>query len=263
MNDKQIGLGLQGLGVFLALLGLGSMVGGSYILMLVEFLLGGFFFFMGIRRKEMSNRMSTKMERSQDSTVKYVTDKEVLNRIKEPEADPLSLNVSNLQKDYLVDYDLKTWKVKDMRLLYWTEGTKENEHEVERYVELEEGKEEKVIHVDRDRPAHQVPLSAPVNVFTIDKSFEKHLTGNSFNAPTSLEYKDQTFFRETQKKGFNIDPEDKSYDIIESYNYLNEKRDEQLRIDFWGGDKVECYYGKFEKIIMFDNVLPVEKRLKA
>lgn len=182
-------------------------------------------------------------------------DAAVLSALKEPPLSPIQVEPKNLRRGYIFDYDMKTWTVKDMKLIYHLdEGS--GAHPLEKDVIVENGLEQYNLRFERDGTSSWIPFSRKINPYTLDAAMDQYRQSGEVLLPSVLDYQDEKFFRERTDKGYYITPEDNSYQHLITTRYFNENKTKTLRIDLLNKRDWLCWAGTLVPANRFTNLLP-------
>lgn len=258
MNNKTISYAFIGGMILCALGAIGGMLNGSYIIMFLFAAAAAGLYFVKQNYEAKALQM-TAGKVGAGAQQQFVTDPEILAKIKEAPRDPSNMKVNNLTKGSILEYDLKTWKADDMRLFYWTDAPEDTEHQVEKSIDLKSGRDKINMRVRVEKNDDQVPLTKPINVFQVDSRMNDYVKNGKFDPPTVLKVESEDFYREGLKRGFNINPSDNSYTVFESWDYHNRDKSRILRIEYAGEEDFTAQIGQFVNKYQFENLLPAPK----
>ncbi len=259
MNNKTISYAFIGAAILCGFGAMSGMLNGNYIMMILFAAAAVGLYFAKKNYEAKALKMSAGAVGA-GSSQQYVTDPEILAKIKEAPRDPSNMKVNNLTKGSLLEYDLKTWEADDMRLFYWTEAPEDTEHEVEKSIDLKSGNKKMNMRVRVEKNDDQVPLTKPINVFQVDSRMNSYVKNGKFDPPTVLKVEGEEFYREGLKRGFNINPSDNSYTVFESWDYHNSKKSRILRVEYGGENDFTAQIGQFVNKYQFENLLPAPSK---
>lgn len=182
-----------------------------------------------------------------------ILDANVLNKLKEPALSPINIEIYNLRKGYIFDFDTKCWTVRDMKLIFpVTNDIYAGKVEKDVYVESE--LELYNLRFDRDEPAAWLPMCRKINPYTLDPQLDQYKTSNA-EFPSVYNYQEEKYFREPSTASYSISPEDNTYEQLKSIVYYNENKTKYLRIDLLKNDFL-CWVGDLVPTKRFQNILP-------
>ena len=168
--------------------------------------------------------------------------------------DPSHLTVRNLKINFMVDYNLKTWKVIVEKQIDW-----QKEGSTDKLFELVSAIETIYIFIKRV----EVDLSRyfvleKKNIHILNKNIEKDISEKG--EPDSLiSYKERTFYKENELVGFifNLKCNPPLASNVTGWEYFNENRDEYMFIYRENKSRYLALLGKLESEYAFSEILPV------
>ena len=166
----------------------------------------------------------------------------------EEEAPP-ELVLKNLQKGWLLDYDLKTWEVQAYNVYDW-DGDLSHEWQLMsgdevRYLELETD--------DTDDWSFNRKIAFGRLGSGVKKSIQE--TGDP---PSELELDGETFYLEEVAGGhFKKDGQGQGQEVLR-WSYENDPGNKYLGIEQWGENEFDASMGEPVEEYQFTNILPRE-----
>ncbi|MEM9857706.1 MAG: DUF4178 domain-containing protein [Bacteroidota bacterium] len=169
---------------------------------------------------------------------------------KEPEYDVTNLKVSDLDHGFILEYDLKTWEVKEVYEYDWGNNNFSQEFM------LDSGDEVIYLGVEDKGELH---LSAMKNIKIrklgddiIDKTIKKK------RPPKNLEYDGVSYHLHTDNAGYFNDKTKGTDDWEEliSWEYYDDEETNILSITQWGERDFEAAVGKVVKEYQISNIIP-------
>ncbi|WP_010520336.1 DUF4178 domain-containing protein [Aquimarina agarivorans] len=167
----------------------------------------------------------------------------------DPHFDPTNIKVTDLEKGYLLDYDMETWTVKKMGEYDWGDHFFSREFLIEsrgkiRYLTIEEdeGLEICIFKKIKFRKLGE-------DVATYFKNHDKF--------PNQILFEGITYHFDEQSPGFYRDVDSEDWTELISFDYENDDEDQFLTIEQWGEDEFEASIGKKVKPFEISNILPV------
>ncbi len=173
---------------------------------------------------------------------------------KEADYDPTNLSVHDLKLGFMLDYDLKTWEIKEVYEYDWGNGFFTHEYK------LDSGEEVQYLHVEQDDDL-ELTMSKKVKIRSIDEDIPEEIINNQI-PPKKLFYKNKKFFRDNETPGYfrnaNNNSEDAWLEFI-SWDYFDENAEEFITIEQWGEREFEASFGRRIKEFEISNILPITK----
>ena len=165
------------------------------------------------------------------------------------ELDPLAdLTLTKLKPGYILDYDLKTWKV-DAHHTYDYEGDR-----VDGWVlTCADG----TVYLEReedDEPTWN--LSRKVSLSELDADIRAHMADND-DPPEEIVHDGITYYGDSDSVGkFYENGEGPGQDFL-VWDYLDDSEKRTLCIEQWGDSEYEASVGEVVEEYQFSNILPV------
>lgn len=165
----------------------------------------------------------------------------------EPEFDPIAdLVLEKLKVGYLLDYDLRTWKVTDHSRYSFNDGRRSEEWELtaERdkiYLERSTGDGESWCL------AKTLPIGALGNV-------RSHILEHD-DPPEQIEHGGVTYYLEGSLGGEMTNKDGEAYELI-TWELVDETEERFLAIQQWSETEVTAAVGRFVEDYLFTNILP-------
>ncbi len=165
--------------------------------------------------------------------------------------DPSNLSIKNLKKGYLIDFDLKTWEVKNEYQIDWLKKTSSKELVIindlkELILNIEISDQNKLIAVLSRKSIHQ-----------IDSTIENQIL-KLHTPPVKITFEGKTYYKESENKGiiFNISNNTSPPTLVNSILYFDDSREYIFRIDIANQDKCLGYAGRLYLKESFSEILP-------
>ena len=170
----------------------------------------------------------------------------------EPDYDPTNLQITDLKKGFILDYDMRTWEVKGEYTYDWGKSYYTREFK------LDDGTETIYLHID-DNDDLSLSVSRKIKVRSVDEDIPDHIKKNEA-PPKKLLYENKTFYLESDSAGYFHDEEDEDTDSnwyeLMSWEYQDDEGKHILSIEQWDVLEFEAAFGKVVKAYEFSNLLP-------
>ncbi len=165
--------------------------------------------------------------------------------------DPLNVKITDLQKGFILEYDLKTWIVSEVYKYDWGDNFFTSEFKVDCE------NDSLFIHLEQDDEL-EITLSKKVKIRSIDEDLPEHIIKNE-HPPKKLTYNGKQYFKDKESPGYfkNITMNTGWTEFI-SWDYYSEDEKEIITIEQWGEREFEASIGRVAKEFEFSNILPAQ-----
>lgn len=165
--------------------------------------------------------------------------------------DPTSIQVTDLRKGWIVEYDGKTWEVEEEYEYDWGDNYFSYEFKLvcetdTIYLSVEEDDE-----VD-------LQVTQKLNFGKLDEEVEEKIRKKG-RPPKQIEFNGTTFFRESERPGYfrNVH-EDRDWIEFIAWEYYDDSEKFALNIEQYGENEFEASFGIVAETHQFSNILPVQ-----
>lgn len=167
-----------------------------------------------------------------------------------PSYDPTNIKITDLQKGFVVEYDLKTWVVKEAYEYDWGDNYFTREYK------LDSGDDVIYLHVEYDDELY-LSVTKKIKLLSIDEDLPEQIEKNE-RPPKKILYKNKTFYLDEESPGYFKDLSDPAKDWVEliSWDYYDEEDKEIINIEQWGDREFDAAYGQVIKEYEISNILP-------
>jgi len=165
--------------------------------------------------------------------------------------DPTNITLMDLQKGFVLEYDLKTWVVQEVYEYDWGDNYFSREYK------MDSGDDTFFLHVEKDDELF-LTITKKIKVTMIDEDLPEYLEEHE-KAPKKIHYKNKTYYLDgNENPGYFKDLSDPKKDWVEfiSWDYYDENDDEYIGIEQWGEREFEASAGQVVKEFEFSNILP-------
>lgn len=167
---------------------------------------------------------------------------------------PVSLTVENMQKGWVLEYDMKNWVVSEVYEYDWGNNNFSVEYKID------SGNETYFLSVEKDD--HTIlSLTRKVKIRAIDENLPDHIKQNE-TPPKKLVYNGVTYFMETERPGYfrNVANESNGDEWEEfiAWEYEDETGQKVLTIEQWGEHDFDAAAGVIIPEHQISNILPSE-----
>jgi hypothetical protein len=165
--------------------------------------------------------------------------------------DVTNMKVTDLDKGFIFEYDLKTWIVEEVYKYDWGDEFFSFEYKVScendtKFLSVEEDDELELI------------MSEKVTIRKIHEDLPELLAAE--NPPKKLTFEGKEFYLEEESPGYfsNQTKDKKTWVEFICWDYLDEKEKEVISVEQWGENEFEASKGLIIKPIDISNIIPAE-----
>ena len=190
------------------------------------------------------------LQKAQNMVMEDIVSKKTPRKLK-LETDPTNLAAHDLLRDFIFDYDFKSWHVQDELQFDWDGGFSDRQLSAT-------GNDGKTYLYLSYEPGHQVVIvEESENPLRWDESILKILKSGEA-PPLHLERGHVKYFRERAYKGnrFVMTSHNAKPFPVEAWVYENDARNEFLRVEFHDGYDLRGFHGKLVESYKISNILP-------
>ena len=170
-----------------------------------------------------------------------------------PAYDVTNLRVTDLNKGFIFEYDLKSWVVNSVFEYDWGNNYFSKEYKVS------DGNEERFLSVDDDDGIF-LTFTKKVKIRSISEDLPEVILKND-SPPKKLEYQGTTFYYDGEEIGSFRDLSDKSGNEAKfiSWEYYDDDDKFTIVIEQWGDEDFEASFGSVLKEFEISNIIPGEQ----
>lgn len=169
---------------------------------------------------------------------------------KEPKYDATNIRVSDLDKNFVFDYDLSTWIVKGVYKYDW------GDNYFTREFKIENDKDTFFLNLEEDDEL-VLSISKKVRLVSVGDDLPDHIVRHQ-KPPSKIEYEGIIYLLENENSGYFNDPEKDKDNWIEliSWDYIDKSGEFVLCIEQWDEREFEASVGKIVKEFEISNIYP-------
>lgn len=169
---------------------------------------------------------------------------------KEPDYNATDIKVTDLDKNFVFDYNLSTWMVTAVYEYDWGDNCFTREFKIENESETA------FLSIDED-DGLEISITQKIKIRHIDEDLPEYIVRNEC-PPKKLEYKGKTFYFEGENPGYFNDCDNKKEAWTEfiAWDYYSDDEEYVLNIEQWGDNQFEASYGKVIKEYEISNIYP-------
>ncbi len=164
--------------------------------------------------------------------------------------DPLrDLVLPKLKVGYIVDYDLKSWKVSGHNKYDWGEGEYSEEWELQSAGDL--------IYLEKEEDDGEIDwnISRKISLSKIERSVIEHIKREE-DPPGEIIFEGQRYRLADSGAGYFIKGGEGPEDEFIFWDFEDDREEKILTIEQWGEDEFEISTGEYVEEYQFTNILP-------
>lgn len=165
--------------------------------------------------------------------------------------DVTDMKVTDLDKGFVFEYDLKTWIVEEVYKYDWGDEFFSFEYKIS----CED--DTKFLSVEDDDELFLV-LSEKATMRKIQEDLPELLAAE--NAPKKITFNGKEFYLEEESPGYFSNQTKDKNNWVEfiSWDYIDDKEKEVISLEQWGENEFEASIGKVIKPLEISNIIPAE-----
>lgn len=169
---------------------------------------------------------------------------------REPSYDVTNLGLQDLDFDFIFDYDMKSWVIKEVYEYDWSNNNFSHEYKID------SGDEVAFLSIE-DSSDLVITLTKAIKIRKIDEDIAKMVT-DSKKAPQQLHFEGETFYMSSESAGYFRDCGKKTEDWEElfSWEYFNENEDKIISITQWDEHTFDAFAGIVLAPHQISNIIP-------
>lgn len=168
----------------------------------------------------------------------------------EPEYDVTNLSIKDLKTGFFIDYDMKSWQIKEEYKYDWGSDNFSSEYK------LDSGEEVLFLHIE-DRGELRISMTKSIKIRTlgddiIDKTIKKE------RPPKKLELDGIQYHLHTDNGGYfnDVSAGSEEWEELMSWEYYDDDEKNLLSITQWGERDFDASAGKMIKEFEISNIIP-------
>lgn len=171
-----------------------------------------------------------------------------LKKKKELHYDSTNITVLDLEKNFIFDYDLKSWIVEEKFEYDWGKGNYTYAYNVF------DGSKHLNLHIEQDTEL-EIALTEPISVRKLSDSIIDQIV-NDGKPPKSITYDNVTYHLENEYPGYfkNVEAEE-SMELI-MWLYIDNGDEKLINIEQWGENEFNAKIGRYLSGYEISNILP-------
>lgn len=165
--------------------------------------------------------------------------------------DPTNIKITDLEKGYLLDYDLKTWSIIKMSEYDW------GNNYFTREFTIESQREKLFLHIEEDDDL-TITMSKELKYRKLAPEVIIHIE-NHGKPPKQITHENVIYYLSEESPGYYRNVEASDWEELISFSYFDEDEEKCLTIEQWDDNDFEVSYGKKIKNFEISNILPYSK----
>ena len=164
--------------------------------------------------------------------------------------DPSDVKITDLRTGFLLDYDLKTWRVNEMYEYDWG-----NSYFTREFL-LDAGDEQVYLHVDPNDGMF-LTITKNIKVRAIDENLPEYIIEHQ-KTPPKLAYENIEYYLEKETPGYFSDQpqHDDTWAELISWEFYDKDSQFILSVEQWGENDFTAAQGKIIKDFEISNIIP-------
>lgn len=162
--------------------------------------------------------------------------------------DPSNTRLNQLVKGAFIDYDLKTWEVKNVFEYDWGDDFFSDEYQ------LATADETIYLHVEEEDGELHSTISSKINIHSLDGDIANEII-RSERAPMKISYEGEMYFRESESIGYYRNAESENWQELISWTYYDKQEKKIISIDRWGEEDFSASEGIVAEEFEFSNII--------
>lgn len=173
-----------------------------------------------------------------------------LKKDKEPDYDPNDIRVTDLRAGFILDYDLKSWQVKEAYEYDW------GDQYFTREFLLDSGDEVVYLHID-DNEELELSICKKIKIRAVDTDLPEYILEHE-QPPKKIVFEGKEYYLDRESPGyFSDEPENEaSWTELISWDYYDKEETNLITIEQWGDKEFAAACGKVVKEYEISNILP-------
>lgn len=165
--------------------------------------------------------------------------------------DPLNIKVSDIEKNYLFEYQLETWMVTAMFEYDWGNNFFTREFVVKC------GDKKKYLEIEDDGGL-TIVFSEDIKKRKLGAAVNNHIDTNN-EPPKEIVYEGVIYYLEEKSSGYSRNVENENWEELISFTYLDEEEEKTLSITQYSESEFEVTKGIVIKETDISNILPAKQ----
>ncbi len=166
----------------------------------------------------------------------------------EPHYDVTNIRVTDIEENYILEYDLETWIVKKMFEYDWGNNF------FSREFLISNGKESKYLSVEEDDEL-EIAITKKISIRKLDADIPDTVNDTG-KPPKKIMFEGTLYYRDAEDAGYVRNVATDNWEEIINWTYLDESEVKLINIEQSGEDDFEATIGEYIKEYKISNILP-------
>jgi len=168
----------------------------------------------------------------------------------EPSYDITNITLKDLDFGFILDYDMKSWVVKEVYEYDWGDNNYSKEYKID------SGDEVGFLSIEDDSELN-ISLTKAIKIRKIDEDIIEEVLKNE-RAPNKIHYEGVTYYLDSDSAGYcrDLGKETEDWEELFSWEYLDENEEKIISITQWDERTFEAYAGIVLEPYKFSNIIP-------
>ncbi len=173
-----------------------------------------------------------------------------LKKKKEPDYDVTNLTLKDLNFKFILDYDMKSWEVREVYEYDWGNNNFSKEYKID------SGDEVGFLSVEDDGEL-SATLTKAIKIRQIDEDLIGIITETE-KAPDKIHYQGTIYYLDSDSAGYFRDcgKESEDWEELISWEYYDENEQKIISITQWDERNFDAYAGEVLKPYQISNIIP-------
>ncbi len=170
-----------------------------------------------------------------------------------PTYDVTNMKISDIREGFVVDYDMKSWVVKEEYEYDWGNNLFSYEYK------LDCGNDSVYLTIEEDDELG-LYLMRKIKVRALDENLPEYIEKNQ-SPPSKIVYGGKTFLKDNERPGYfsNLTKKEDATEFISWDYYCETDEKEIISIEQWGEREFEAAHGHKVQEHSFSSILPANK----
>lgn len=168
----------------------------------------------------------------------------------EPKYDITNLSILDLDQGFILDYDMKSWQVKEVGEYDWGSNNFSREYK------LDSGDDVVYLSVENDGEL-ELSISRNIKMHKLGENIIDETIKNE-KPPSKIVYHDKTYYLDEDCAGFynDVTKGGDDWEELINWEYYDDDEENILSITQWGEREFDASVGKIIKEFEISNIIP-------
>jgi hypothetical protein len=168
----------------------------------------------------------------------------------QPGYDITNLSVLDLDQGFILDYDMKSWQVKEVGEYDWGDNNFSREYK------LDSGDDVLYLNVENDGEL-ELSMSKNIKMHKLGENIMDETIKNE-KPPSKIEYLDKMYYLDEDCAGFynDVTKGGDDWEELINWEYYDDEEENVISITQWGEREFDASVGKIIKEYEISNIIP-------